>query len=197
MTLLATVLACLYLPVPFIMLWIHFSHRWWGRSPGRTYVLHGIVYLGIVAGVAALYALWPAGAWAFPAALRVVGATFVVAALFILALTYREIDSWTAMAGPQVTGSGERPLITSGIFAVIRHPRYAVLIVGALGNFLMTGYPLLLVAFGVTTVLTLLVISIEERELVAFFGGSYLEYRRKVPALMPRVPVSRRSGNRL
>jgi protein-S-isoprenylcysteine O-methyltransferase Ste14 len=196
MNLLATALACLYLPVPFTMLRIHLLHHNCGVLPRRVILLNGTVYVGCVVGVAALYSLWPWGAWPFHPALRIVGMVLIVAAMLILALTYREIDSWTAMAGPQVTGRGERALITDGVFSVIRHPRYAVLIVGALGNFLFTGYPLLLAAFVVTTGLTLLVISIEERELVAFFGGSYLEYRRIVPALVPRIPLRGRSGPR-
>jgi len=181
----AAALACLYLPVPFIMLWLHGFHRWRGIAGRRWYALHAVIYGALVVATAALAAYWPAAAWHFPLAVRVSGTVLILFGLATIAVTYRDINSWTAMAGPQTTGS-ERRLITVGIYGRIRHPRYAVLILGSLGNFLMTGAPLLLAAALVTTTLTLLVIRIEERELVDHFGEAYLRYRRSVPALLPR-----------
>ena len=181
------VLVCLYLPVPFIMLWIHEFHRRQGNVHARSFVLHGIVYVGLVAGVAALYRVWPMVAWPWHLALRAGGGVLIVAALVLLALTYRVIDSWTAMAGPQLTGGHGRRLHTSGVYGVVRHPRYTVLIIGSVGNFLLTGFPLLLAASAVTTALVMLVVRIEERELIDFFGDAYRRYRSAVPALFPAM----------
>jgi len=181
----ARVLACLYLPVPFVMLWLHGFHRVRGIVGRRWYALHAVVYAALVAATASLGPLWPALAWPFPVVVRACGAVLIAAALALLAGTYFTIDSWTAMAGPQTTGARDRRLVTGGVYGRIRHPRYTVLFVGSLGNFLLTGAPLLLAAAAVTIGLSLLVVHFEERELTDYFGDAYRRYRRTVPAFFP------------
>jgi protein-S-isoprenylcysteine O-methyltransferase Ste14 len=181
-----TALACLYLPVAPVMLWIHAVHRAFPRAGRPIYVVHALVYLGLVAGAAALHGVWTARAFPWPAAARVLGGIVVAGGFALLAATYREIDSWTAMAGPQVTGAGGRLLITGGIYARIRHPRYTVLLVGASGNFLLAGTPGTLAALAATAMLVPLLVAVEERELLRHFGAAYADYRAAVPALFPR-----------
>jgi protein-S-isoprenylcysteine O-methyltransferase Ste14 len=62
-----------------------------------------------------------------------------------------------------------------------------MLIVGSLGNFLLTGYVMLLAAFVATTALTVVMARLEERELLAHFGDEYRRYRASVPAFFPRA----------
>lgn len=189
-----TVLLCLYLPVAPIMLWIHLPERHWRRLGRRSYLVHTPVYLGMVALTATLYGRIGAGAPAVPSALRIPGAALVVLGFALLALTYRHIDSWTAMAGPQLTGAVARPLITGGIYGVIRHPRYLVLLLGAWGNLLMLGGTVLAVAAVVTTALVPLLVHVEERELSRHFGPAWERYAARVPALVPRPWRARGTG---
>jgi len=186
MKLVATILLCLYLPVPAIMLWIHGPIRLWRRMGNWSYALHAPVYIVLVAAVARGYERWAWGAWEWAMALRFGGAALIAFALVLLALTYRQIDSWTAMAGPQVTADSRRRLLETGIYGVIRHPRYAVLIIGAIGNSLLTGYPLVIAAFAVTAGCTLLVARIEDAELESYFGTAFTDYRGRVPGWIPR-----------
>jgi len=183
-----TVIFCLYVPVPLIMLWMHGAAALWPRLKRRAYLLHVPVYCGLVVAAAWSHRYIAAGAWAWPDAARAGGLVLVAAAFGLLAATYRRIDSWTAMAGPQITASSRRTLITGGVYGVIRHPRYAVLVIGAAGNFLATGYPLLLAAAAVTTMLTLILVRVEDHELERAFGDTYRQYRSQVPALVPRRP---------
>lgn len=183
---LATALAALYLPVPLIMLWLHGPRRLWRRWGATSYALHTVVYLALVGAVIAAHRVWSAGALAPPIGIRLAGAAFVVAAATLLALTYRDIDTATAMAVPQLVAPGRRRLITGGVYRVIRHPRYAVLILAALGNLLIVGSPGLLVACLATIALTMVLVRVEEAELLESFGDAYRHYAADVPGIIPR-----------
>lgn len=191
MPFIATTLAALYLPVPAIMLWLHLPHRLWKRWGARSYLLHAVVYAGMVATVIKMHEIWSRGAIPPHPAVSTTGGVLVLAALGLLALTYRHIDSLTAMAVPQLVTSTERRLITGGIYGVVRHPRYTVLIMGSLGNYLMSGTPALLAAFVITVTLTLVVVRVEEKELTEYFGDAYRRYAADVPGIIPRLYMKR------
>jgi protein-S-isoprenylcysteine O-methyltransferase Ste14 len=77
-------------------------------------------------------------------------------------------------------------LLTEGVYAWVRHPRYLEVLVGFAGFALVSNY---LAAYGVVLFLLLsflVLIPLEERELVERFGPAYEDYRRRVPALIPR-----------
>ncbi len=185
----AAVFACLYLPVPFIMTWFHGLDRTWKRIGVVSYTLHVPMYLGLVVAVWSLREVWPVSAWPWHPALSALGVGFIAAAFALLFATQGRIGFSTLIAVPQVTQASDRSLITTGIYARIRHPRYTMLIVGSLGNFLLTGYPLLLLAFAVTTALTLSMSRLEEKELLKCFGDEYRCYRECVPAFFPRATI--------
>jgi protein-S-isoprenylcysteine O-methyltransferase Ste14 len=77
-------------------------------------------------------------------------------------------------------------LVTSGPFAIVRHPMYTGLILSAVGSLLMypTWTTLLFVCFAP-------LISVrarrEETALAAEFGEQWREYCRRVPAFIPRL----------
>jgi protein-S-isoprenylcysteine O-methyltransferase Ste14 len=78
-------------------------------------------------------------------------------------------------------------LVTEGVYARVRHPRYVQIIVGCAAYALICNY---LAAYGATALVViavLILIPLEERELAARFGPEYEAYRRRVPALIPRV----------
>jgi protein-S-isoprenylcysteine O-methyltransferase Ste14 len=83
--------------------------------------------------------------------------------------------------------SHEQRLNTSGIRARVRHPYYLGHLCELLGWTIGTGLAVLyaLTLFAVVT--GAVMISAEERELEARFGQSYREYRRRVPAILPRL----------
>lgn len=186
LSLVASALVCLYLPVPFIMMWFHALDGVWKRMGAWSYVLHVPVYLSLLGLTAAMHPLWRESAWPWPAWTTALGGLMVAAAFVLLFATHGAVDLRTLMAIPQVTRAKHRRLITTGVYARIRHPRYTVLMLGSLGNFLLTGYELLLAAFCVTTAATLVMARLEERELVATFGDAYRRYRERVPAFFPR-----------
>ena len=70
-----------------------------------------------------------------------------------------------------------------------------MLLLGAWGNLLMLGGTVLLLAAIATTVLTPLLVRVEERELATHFGEAWRAYAIRVPALIPRIRRSSRTGN--
>jgi len=81
----------------------------------------------------------------------------------------------------------EQRLVTSGIRAHIRHPVYLGHLCEILAWSVGTG---LAVCYGLTAfalVTGAIMIRLEDKELEQRFGEAYREYRRKVPAVLPRI----------
>lgn len=79
-------------------------------------------------------------------------------------------------------------LITTGVYAVSRHPAYCGFFWWGLGTQLLLGNYICFIAY--TTILWRFFshrIRNEERHLVNFFGDDYLEYRRATPVLIPFI----------
>jgi protein-S-isoprenylcysteine O-methyltransferase Ste14 len=76
-------------------------------------------------------------------------------------------------------------LVESGPYAIVRHPIYSGLILGALGWALFVHGWLTLVYAAILFAFFDVKSRLEERWLVEKFGEPYLEYRRKVRKLIP------------
>jgi len=78
-------------------------------------------------------------------------------------------------------------LLQDGIYGVIRHPRYASVILGTVGFAGIVNYLGGYVVVAVSMAGLWPVIVAEERELAERFGSAYAAYRARVPALIPRI----------
>ncbi len=81
-------------------------------------------------------------------------------------------------------------LLTEGIYARIRHPRYIEALLWTLGYALFANYLAVYIGFLLAVPALYLVVLLEERELRDRFGAEYEEYCRRVPRFIPRA-VSR------
>ncbi|HWN81322.1 MAG TPA: isoprenylcysteine carboxylmethyltransferase family protein [Candidatus Udaeobacter sp.] len=86
------------------------------------------------------------------------------------------------------------PLITEGLHARIRHPRYVQVLLAMLGYALVANYLAPYVTVAAWVVAVLAIVPLEERELAARFGRQYEEYRRRVPRFIPRKSGPTRAG---
>ncbi|MCI0489401.1 MAG: hypothetical protein L0229_22640 [Blastocatellia bacterium] len=80
----------------------------------------------------------------------------------------------------------ESKLLTEGIYARIRHPRYLELLLGLLALAFFTNYLALYLLFPIFFAAIFLIIQFEEKELRARFGKEYERYSERVPRFVPR-----------
>lgn len=115
------------------------------------------------------------------------GVVLLAAAVAMRRVVSRQLKASTLMGLPELAPERyESRLLDEGIYARVRHPRYAQVLIAVAGYALISNY---LAAYGVLAFVLLMfavLIPLEERELVRRFGPAYEDYRRRVPALVPR-----------
>lgn len=74
-------------------------------------------------------------------------------------------------------------LIDTGMYARVRHPIYLFTLVAFVATPFMTLDRAILVV--ATAIYLAVAIPVEERKLIEVFGGAYLDYRKRVPAVLP------------
>lgn len=103
---------------------------------------------------------------------------------YLLVRVERELGTRRLIGHSELTGTGE--MFSGGLYAHVRHPRYAGMFAAVLGATLLgSATPALWIVLLLWSPLALLVIRLEELELSARFGPSYDTYRKSVPAFLP------------
>jgi protein-S-isoprenylcysteine O-methyltransferase Ste14 len=77
-------------------------------------------------------------------------------------------------------------LITTGIYATIRHPRYVQIYLGFLGSALIANYLALYLIVALWLPGIYVIVLLEEKELRDRFDAAYDDYCRRVPRFIPR-----------
>ena len=171
------------LPIPIYWLILHPFNAFW-----RTRVRAAFLFAGLTA--------WTCGGavlWIFRHALLastprswfaiIVGFALIAVEAYLFARVEKELGSRRLVGHAELTGKGE--MFTGGLYAYLRHPRYAGMFAALLGAALLAGTPLLWIVLALWCPFALLVIRLEEKELEARFGANYEAYRRRVPAFLP------------
>jgi protein-S-isoprenylcysteine O-methyltransferase Ste14 len=83
-------------------------------------------------------------------------------------------------------GDGGR-LLTEGIYASIRHPRYVETVFIVIAYALFANYLGAYVVVALSFPAIYLIVLLEERELLERFGREYEDYCRRVPRFVPRL----------
>ncbi len=78
-------------------------------------------------------------------------------------------------------------LLTEGMYARIRHPRYVESMLGIIGCSLLANYLALYLPDGLLLACIYAIALLEERELRERFGRVYEDYCRRVPRFVPRL----------
>ena len=186
-------LACVvYATIPAFWLMIHpFAERWRARNLSA----HGSPYAVLLP---LWTAMWIAGAVATQPWRGIIlyrqNWTWIAALLLFCCGLYLYLQSAKNFSGRQLAGVPEvrssttdQFLVTDGIRSQVRHPIYLAHLCEMLAWSVGTG---LAVCWGLTAfamVTGAVMIRMEDAELEKRFGKDYLEYRRRVPALLPRL----------
>ena len=123
--------------------------------------------------------LWPAGFWPFwqGAAITIAGLLFAVWAREHLG------RNWSR----SVTIKQDHELITTGPYAVVRHPIYTGILTGFLGSAIATTQVRGLIAFLLIALILWSKLRMEEQWMRAQFGETYSLYAKRVAALIPFI----------
>ena len=156
--------------------------QWLGRAT-RERVLLGVLEVGTLLAWLAVR-----GRWRFlpeqDPGVAVAGA--------VLALTGALFAAWGKarlgrLFSPHLGVQEGHRLVTTGPYAVVRHPIYLGLIDFLIGSALYFNDVALLSAAFLFVIWFAAQIRIEERFFAAHFGEEWLEYQARTPALFPRV----------
>ncbi|MFQ5738588.1 MAG: methyltransferase family protein [Acidobacteriota bacterium] len=173
-----------FLPIWFL---IHPLARFWRRrGPFITY----LVALTIAATVGAVLfqqraallreqfgASWP---------LMCLGVVLYVVSVFIEFKCRRHLGLATLVGLPEVSERIPNRLLTQGIYARVRHPRYVSVMIGTFAFAFFVNYLAVYLVAVATIPLLYFVVVLEERELLSRFGQQYEHYMRRVPRFIPR-----------
>lgn len=182
-------LACsVYCTIPVFWLVVHPFIDRWRRRRRRAYLLILPIWSLFIAG--AFAAMWP---FRF-ARYYAMWATWLPAAFLfwigfsIYSAAFKSFDH-TKVSGLAELEPGQhrQELVTTGIRARVRHPIYLGHLCEVFAWCVGTGLVALYALAGFAIVTGALMVRIEDSELEARFGERYREYRRAVPAVVPRL----------
>jgi protein-S-isoprenylcysteine O-methyltransferase Ste14 len=175
---------------PGLLLWfaIHPFVAFWRRlGPGWTYAILSVPSLLLMAGTWFLRHRLLAVDFGFSLPLTIFAVVAFGVALTI-ALERRRHLTPRILAGFDELGPepARSQLLSDGIYARIRHPRYVELLFWILGYALFANHLAPYVACLLYVPVILAVVWLEERELRDRFGDSYVQYCSRVPRFIPR-----------
>jgi protein-S-isoprenylcysteine O-methyltransferase Ste14 len=163
----------------------------WLRSPW-FYIISSALFFGIS------YAGWIPLPWTVSSSTRVWMLVFGALLYFpgILLVLWARLTlgkNYFVSTGFGAQLFKDHQLVTSGPFAIIRHPMYAGLILAALGSLLLyLTWTTMLFAFFAPFII--IRAYREEGALAMEFGEEWKEYCKLVPPLFPRINRKRRDG---
>lgn len=192
---LALLYAVLYFPVPLYWLVLHPAIDFWRRVGYRSFWV--ALPIWILSAVPLLWVHQILFAVRFPR----VPLTYLSGGA-LLGLTFwvhRQVHSefsFKKLAGvPELNPNHPlRGIVHSGIYARVRHPRYANLVLGFVAFGLLTGAVGIFLLAIITFMMYLIVAPLEERELRRQYASEYEAYARTVPRFLPRFWRATRKG---
>ena len=124
--------------------------------------------------------------WGYHWALIAAGLVLYGIGIYGERLIRRHLKYGILAGAPELDADKPGHLLTDGIYAHSRNPRYVNLIVALLGWALILNYPALYVVTAICVPMLYLIVLLEERELRQRFGEPYEAYCRQVPRFFPR-----------
>ncbi len=171
--------------IPLFWIPVHCIPRFFRRLGFFTYVLPFITWLPVALITYSLRDVLLSLRTNLPSIVQIIGALIFFLGASLQAWTLILLTLPVIMGMPEVTRSIPGRLVTTGPFAVVRHPTYLSHTLMFLGLFLWTG----VAALGIVTLFDFFVvisalIPLEERELLRRYGNEYEIYRGKVTSRM-------------
>jgi len=156
------------------------------RARPSRIVMASIQVLALLCAASAIPArMYHIGYVPLPLAARVAGLLLMLGGLLLRVHSMQRLGRhYSTVLAVRKT----QPLITNGIYGVIRHPIYLgdLVLYGAIG-LAVGNYVFCLIMVGASVPASLLRIAQEERIMIAGFGAEYVEYRQRTAKLIPFI----------
>ena len=190
---LALILVVTLPPLFFYWLLIHpFINFWRTKGIGVTY---GVILTIIAAGLVGLFSI------RHYLLATDLGTSYLLVGLGVLCLVlsgmmrfalHKHLTIATLLGLPEIAPDRyPRTLVTEGIYARLRHPRYVQLLIALIGYALIANYlaSYFVVALWIPAIY--IIVLLEERELRDHFGKVYEDYCHRVPKFIPKLRGAR------
>ena len=167
---------------------IHPFVRFWRKvGARRTLAIHYGLILVLAAALFQIRApLLSVEFGASPVLMLLAAPIFVLAILLRMQLSKR-LPTKVLMGLPELAPDRyTNRLVTEGVYARIRHPRYVEILLTVLAYALVSNYLAAYVVVLMAAVWMVLVVRVEEKELRDRFGRDYEAYCSQVPRFIPR-----------
>ena len=187
--------------VAFGAMWFFWVASWlgaalWATRPAKRPALREETLYRIltIAGGMLMVIQWPRNGrpflfWLPPTWLD--GALLVVAILGLAFTWWARIHLGTLWSA-RVTRKDDHRIVDTGPYGVVRHPIYTGILAALYATVLAFPGPFNLLGVVVLTVAFVVKYRLEERFLMQELGtNAYEDYRRRVPALVPFLPINR------
>jgi len=176
---------------PLFLYWllIHpFVNFWRGKGIGPTYtVVLGVILAGMI-GLFSLRHFLLGIDYGTSYGLVALGLLLLILSGSLRFAIHKHLDIKILLGFPEVAPDRfPRKLLTEGIYARMRHPRYVQLLIALIGYALIANYLAAYLAVALWVGGIDLIALLEEKELRAHFGDVYDEYCRKVPRFVPKL----------
>ncbi len=172
---------------PALLFWliVHPLVRFWRRlGPGWTYTLLIPPLIGLALWIASFRERLLLVEYGFNAWTTGIGAMLFAGGATLWHRHRRQLTLRTLIGLPELSGEPGR-LLTEGIYARIRHPRYLEVALGVSAWALFSNYHALYTWALLALPVLWLIVVLEERELKQRFGAAYEDYARRVPRFWP------------
>lgn len=184
-------LLCVVTIPPAILFWylIHpFAAAWRRRGPWATYLV--VTPVCVLAG----YGIWLVREplmrvrFGFDPWLTGLGIALYLGSIVLEILRRKHLTTAMLVGLPEVSAArAPGKLLTEGIYARVRHPRYLSYTLGVAGIALFVNYLAVYLLLALSVPMFYLLVVLEERELRERFGVEHEEYCRRVPRFIPRL----------
>jgi protein-S-isoprenylcysteine O-methyltransferase Ste14 len=136
----------------------------------------------VLQGFAIYYAIWVTDRFWLPQVVSIAG--WVILPFFVFLMVYSlfiELPSWKTYSRPGTSSS----LVTTGTYALTRHPVVIWYILALLALILATRSVVLLIAAPVWVLLDIVYVILEDKIFFVKMFPGYMQYKQQTPMLIP------------
>lgn len=184
---LAWIVSMVYAAVPVFWFLVHPLVDFWRRHKGSPYKVLVPAQLATIALGLLLTWPWHRETLYDTPYMWLAALPFFVAAMSIFRRVKGHLSNQQLIGRNELAPERyEQRLVTTGPFARVRHPVYGAHFLMLLGWTVGSGLLVCYAMVGFSLAAGTIMITLEERELERRFGEPYREYKRRVPAFLPR-----------